>query len=261
MKIQHDLGILILSCDKYADLWKPFFSLFKQNYDGSYPVYLGINTNNYEIDGIKSIYSGKDIDWSTSCRKIVQQIPHKYVLVLLEDIFITSKIDPKVITETIQFMQRNEAKHIHIFSNVKPDKWLENNPKFGIYEKQAPYRANVIGFWDREYLLNLLINGESPWNFEIQGSYRTAYDDGFYCLKKPLFSYVHVMEKGCYFPKAVKYCQKHNIPLEIDKRPILKNKFNIKSKLQMYYFNLMIKVPWKFRVKFMNILRKLLISY
>jgi hypothetical protein len=257
--MKKNLGILVLSCDKYADLWQPFFDLFAKNYNGSYQVYLGINTNDCKINGIKTIHSGKDIDWSTSCKKIVQQIQHEYILVLLEDFFITSKIDVETITQTVQFMQEHDAKHIHTCSIIKPDKNL--NEQYGILEKQAPYRVAVAGFWNKEYLLNLLINGESPWNFEIQGSYRTAYDDGFYCLKKPLFSYVHVMEKGCYFPKAVKYCQKHNIPLELDKRPILKNQFNLKSKLQMYYFNLMIKVPWKFRVKLMNILRKLLISY
>jgi len=260
--MKHDLGILVLSCNKFADLWKPYFTLFWQNYDDNspHPVYLGSNTVDYEDTKIKIIYSGEDIDWSTSCKSIVQQISHKYVLVLLEDIFITSKIDSIKITQYVQFMQEHKAKHIHTRPFPKPDKWLLNQ-EIGVYEKRTPYRVNVAGFWDREYLLNLLIDGESPWNFEIQGSYRTAYDEGFYCLKKPLFSHVHVVEKGCWFPEAVAYCNEHDIPLEIDKRQVLSNLTRLKSKLQIYYFNLMIKVPWKFRVKCMDILRKLLISY
>ncbi|HIE02761.1 MAG TPA: hypothetical protein EYP59_21180 [Thiotrichaceae bacterium] len=260
--MQHDLGILVLSCDKFADLWKPFFTLFWQNYENNspYPVYLGSNTVGYEETKIKTIYSGEDRDWSTSCRTILQQIPHKYILLLLEDFFITSKIDSVKITQSVQFMQENNAKHIHFRPTPKPDKWLPNQ-EIGFYEKRAPYRVNVAGFWDREYLLNLLIDGESPWNFEIQGSYRTAYDEGFYCLNVPLFSHVHVVEKGCWFPEAIAYCNEHNIVLELDKRPVLSNLTRLKSKLQMYYFNLMIKVPWKFRVKCMDILRKLLISY
>jgi len=256
-----DLGILVLSCDKFADLWKPFFTLFEENRNNCpYPVYLGSNTVRYEDSQVKTLYSGEDRDWSTSCRSILQQIPHKYVLVLLEDCFIISKLDVEKITQSVQFMQDNNAKHIHFRPVPKPDKWLPNQ-EMGVYEKRAPYRVNAVGFWDRAYLLNLLIDGESPWNLEIQGSYRTAYDDGFYCPKQPLFSHVHVVEKGCWFPEAIAYCQEHDIPLEIDKRPILKNQFQLKSKLQMYYFNLMIKVPWKFRVKCMDILRKLLISY
>ncbi len=259
--MKHDLCILVLSCDKFADLWEPFFTLFEKNRNHCpYPVYLGSNTAGYEDTQIKTIYSGEDIDWSTSYKSIVQQIPHKYILVLLEDVFIISKIDVEKITQSVQFMQKNNAKHIHFRPTPKPDKWLPNQ-EIGVYEKRAPYRVNVVGFWDREYLLNLLIDGESPWNFEIQGSYRTAYDEGFYCLNVPLFSHVHVVEKGCWFPEAIAYCNEHNIVLELDKRPVLSNLTRLKSKLQMYYFNLMIKVPWKFRVKCMDILRKLLISY
>ena len=36
------LGILILSCDKNSDLWKPYFSLFWKFYNASYPVTLAV---------------------------------------------------------------------------------------------------------------------------------------------------------------------------------------------------------------------------
>ena len=258
--MSNDLGILVLSCDKFYDLWKPYFSLFQEYYDGSSQVYLGSNTVTFEGDKITTIYSGEDTDWSTSCRNILRQIPNKYILLLLEDIFITSKIDSDKINQHLQYMKDNKAKHIHLAPTPKPDKWVLDQ-EFGVYEKGAPYRVNVVGYWDKEYLLSLLLDGESPWDFEIKGSYRTAYDDGFYCLQKPLFSSVHILEKGRWLPEAVNYNKKHNTSLEIEKRPILSSHTNFKSNLQEYYFNLMVKIPWKFRVKLMNVLRKLLISY
>jgi hypothetical protein len=258
--MSNDLGILVLSCDKFYDLWRPYFSLFQEYYDGSSQVYLGSNTVTFEGDKITTIYSGEDTDWSTSCRNILRQIPNKYILLLLEDIFITSKIDSDKINQHLQYMKDNKAKHIHLAPTPKPDKWVLDQ-EFGVYEKGAPYRVNVVGYWDKEYLLSLLLDGESPWDFEIKGSYRTAYDDGFYCLQKPLFSSVHILEKGRWLPEAVNYNKKHNTSLEIEKRPILSSHTNFKSNLQEYYFNLMVKIPWKFRVKLMNVLRKLLISY
>ena len=258
--MSNDLGILVLSCDKFCDLWRPYFSLFQEYYDGSSQVYLGSNTITFEGDKITTIYSGEDTDWSTSCRNILRQIPNKYILLLLEDIFITSKIDSDKINQHLQYMKDNKAKHIHLAPTPKPDKWVLDQ-EFGVYEKGAPYRVNVVGYWDKEYLLSLLLDGESPWDFEIKGSYRTAYDDGFYCLQKPLFSSVHILEKGRWLPEAVNYNKKHNTSLEIEKRPILSSHTNFKSNLQEYYFNLMVKIPWKFRVKLMNVLRKLLISY
>jgi hypothetical protein len=258
--MSNDLGILVLSCDKFCDLWRPYFSLFQEYYDGSSQVYLGSNTVTFEGDKITTIYSGEDTDWSTSCRNILRQIPNKYILLLLEDIFITSKIDSDKINQHLQYMKDNKAKHIHLAPTPKPDKWVLDQ-EFGVYEKGAPYRVNVVGYWDKEYLLSLLLDGESPWDFEIKGSYRTAYHDGFYCLQKPLFSSVHILEKGRWLPEAVNYNKKHNTSLEIEKRPILSSHTNLKSNLQEYYFNLMVKIPWKFRVKLMNVLRKLLISY
>jgi len=258
--MNNDLGILILSCDKFCDLWKPYFSLFWKYYDGPSQVYLGSNSVIFQGDNINTIYSGEDIDWSTSCRNILKQIPNKYILLLLEDIFITSKIDTDRITQHLQYMKENKVKHIHLVPTPKPDKWIMNR-EIGVYEKGAPYRVNVVGYWDKEYLLRLLLDGESPWDFEIKGSYRTVYDDGFYCLQKPLFSTLHVLEKGRWLPEAVNYSKEHNISLEIEKRPILSSLTNLKSNLQEYYFNIIVKIPWRFRVRIMNILRKLLISY
>lgn len=258
--MKNDLGILILSCDKFSDLWKPYFSLFWKYYHGSFQVYLGSNSVNFQGDNVKTIFSGEDIDWSTSFRTILKQIPNNYILLLLEDIFITSKIDTDRITQHLQYMKDNKAKHIHLVPTPKPNKWVMNQ-EFGVYEKGTPYRVNVVGYWDKEYLLSLLLDGESPWDFEIQGSYRTVYDDGFYCLEKPLFSLVHVLEKGSWLPEAVSYCKEHDVSLDIDKRQILSNLTNLISNLQEYYFNFMIKVPWKLRVRIMDILRKLLISY
>ena len=258
--MENDLGIIILSCDKFSDLWKQYFSLFWKYYNGSHQVYLGSNSVNYQGDKVKVIYSGEDIDWSTSCRTILRQIPNKYILLLLEDIFITSKIDTAKITQHVKYIKKNKAKHIHLGPTPKPDKWIISQ-EIGVYEKGAPYRVNVVGYWDKEYLLRLLLDGESPWDFEIKGSYRTVYDDGFYCLQKPLFSTVHVLEKGRWLPEAVNYCKEHNISIEIEKRPILSSLTNLKSNLQEYYFNLMVKIPWRFRVRIMDILRKLLISY
>jgi len=37
-------SILIPSCDKYSDLWRPFFTLFWRHWpDCPFPVYLGSN--------------------------------------------------------------------------------------------------------------------------------------------------------------------------------------------------------------------------
>lgn len=256
---QNDLTILFLSCDGYRDLWKPlFYSVNKFWKDCPYPIRLGSNTIEYKNNKIQTILSGPDSDWSTSLNRILKKVETPYVFLWLDDIFPVREIDAEQFAKTLDFMIRRKAKHIHVEPKPAPDSIVDN---YGVYEKGAPYRATAFGFWDVSYLSHLLISGETPWNFEIMGSYRTAYDDGFYCVMNNFIPRIHVVEKGNIFREAADYCMRHNIPLDTAKRQVLGSGSYIRSQLQKYYFNAMMNISWKRRVRAMNALRKLLISY
>lgn len=46
-----DVAVVVASCDAYADLWEPFFRLFRRYWpDCPYPVYLGSNFRTYRIN-------------------------------------------------------------------------------------------------------------------------------------------------------------------------------------------------------------------
>ncbi len=256
-----DLSILFISCDKYSDLWKPlFYCVDKYWSDCPYPMYLGSNTKKFEHKNVRSLLSGPDSDWSSSLKRQLSQITSTYVFLWLDDMFPIQHIELEEIIETITFMKKTSANHVHMVPNPTPDRLVENG-KYGVYEKGAPYRATALGFWNVEYLKSLLIDGENPWNFEILGSYRTSYVGGFYCLMKPLFQRLHVVEKGKIFNDSADYCKKHTIPLDTTHRQIIQKGNFIKSELQKLYFNSVIQIPWKYRVSLMGILRKLVISY
>lgn len=259
---ESDFAILILSCDKYADLWAPFFSQFKRRFTGvDYPIYLGSNLLRCDEPGVITILSGSDDDWSSSYVKILNQIKEQRLFVILEDLLPATNVDGVHFKSIVRFMNDYDAKHIKYWPNPKPDMVFTADPRFGIYSKGAPYRSTVCGFWDREYLLKLLLPGESPWNFEIFGSYRTSYSDGFYSLKEPLFECRNMIEKGSWIADSVEWALGEKIDLQLDRRPQLKGKKHGLSLLKMRYFDLLIRLPWKRRVTIMNVLRKALISY
>lgn len=250
----NDVTILVLSCDKYADLWKPFFMLFRKYWPKCpYPVVLGSNTKKNR--GVPTILSGPDRDWSTSLLKILSQITTPHVFIWLDDIFPISRVSTQRFKDSLRFMNLKNAKHIHVYPVPKPD---HVEGLFGIFDRGAPYRATALGFWDRKYLMDLLLPGESPWKFEVMGSYRSCYDDGFYCHMQPLFNRLHVVEKGKIFRDAYDYLRRHNITVH---REVNQGGNYIISNFQSIYFNTIIKVPWRIRVEIMNVMRKLLISY
>lgn len=254
-------GILVLSCDKYSDLWGPFIQQFRKFFPcEGIPIYLGSNTTACNLAGVVPVLSGPDVDWSTSLKRILSQIPEQKLFVILEDLFLASPVDREAFDSALSLLVDRNALHIKYWASPPPDRATEM-PHIGIYDRGAPYRATVCGFWDREYLARLLIEGENPWNFEILGSYRTSYSDGLYGLHRPLCDYRNMVEKGQWIPASVEWAHAERVPLQLDKRPVLQGGSRAGSRLKMLYFDAMLKIPWRWRVALMNKLRRALISY
>lgn len=255
----NDYAVLILSCDKYSDLWTPFFQEFWKHWpDCPYKVYLGSNeiTPPSDTKAI-SLLSGKDLDWSSSFKKILDQITEEHILVWIEDAFISSQVSTHHIQAAFEFLAQSDVKQIHMKPVPKPDTVI--NESFGTYDRRAPYRVTAVGFWRKSTLMKLLLSGENAWNFEIMGSYRTAYEDGYHCLLTPPFRYEHMVEKGCWIKNGLDYCAKEKISIDVAKRTTIQS--DLLSQLKTIYFNLALKVPWSLRLKTMDILRRLIVSY
>ncbi|MDA8454077.1 hypothetical protein M4R22_04800 [Acidovorax sp. GBBC 3334] len=256
-----DFAILILSCDKYSDLWAPFMDQFRKQFpENIYPVYFGTNEIPFSENGVIPVLSGEDRDWSSSFRAILQQIPAKKVFVILEDLMVATKIDPARFRHCVEFIDRHDALHLKYWNHIKTD--LDtSDPAIGEFKRGAPYRATVAAFWDRNYLLKLLLDGENPWNFEIMGSYRTSYSDGFYGMKEPLFDFVNLVEKGHWIPDSLDWAKKEGVALNVAKRPALTGQRGRIAVLQTLYFGWMARVPWQRRLRWMQTLRRALICY
>lgn len=256
-----DFAILILSCDKYNDLWQPFIDQFHRQFpDNPYLIYFGSNEMACEYNGVIPILSGKDRDWSTSFRSILNQVPARKLFVILEDLFVSSPITKADFDECVRFMLDRDAHHIKYWTGIKPDRPTDH-PLFAEFERGAPYRATVAAFWDRDYLLQLLIDGENPWNFEIMGSYRTSYSDGFYGMTRPLCDFINMVEKGYWIAGSLTWAELNGVAIDRTRRPMLRGKKGWISRLQVIYFKKMLGVHWQTRLRWINRLRQLLICY
>lgn len=261
IKMNNSFAVLVLSCDKYADVWPAFFKCFWENFPaGDWPVYLGSNTKEHTEPGVTTIHSGSDPDWSTSCKRILEQIPQKKIFVIVEDIFPSSKIDRDVLAALVDLMFEKDANCITYWETQVPGRHTDS-PLIVECAKGAPGRFSVCGFWDRDCLLKLLIEGENPWTFEIMGSYRASYMDGFYAMTFQICDFKNMIEKGKWVPASVDWADRNGIALSLTSRPMLKGGSHLKSFFQICIFKLILRIPWQYRVRLMNKLRKLFISY
>jgi len=262
MKLKNRCAILVLSCDKYSSLWKPFFLQFRKYWkDNPYKVYLGSNTLNCTCDRrVKTILSGNRGDWSSNLLSIINQIPEEYVFIWLEDLFLTKKVNSALFHKSFHFMENENANHIHFAPTIRPD-GISKNALFGYYSKKAPYRVSAVGFWNRDHLKQILFSGETPWQFEIFGSYRSSFFEGYYCIRKELFNFIQIVERGKIFREAFEYCEKHNIELDMTGWQIHTQFHRLISDINRFVFHGIIFVPWRIRLFLIDILRKMLATY
>jgi hypothetical protein len=258
--MSNELAILVLSCDRYADMWPPFLQQFRRYFPGQHKVYFASNERACEAPGVVPILSGPDVDWSTSFMRILDQVAERKLFVILEDLFLSAPVDAERFELAKRWVLERDAMHIKYWASPRPEP-LEGQAWIGVYPPGMPYRATVCGFWDRAYLRGLLLPGENPWNFEILGSYRSSYTDGFFGLTAPLCSYRNMVEKGQWIAASVAWARAESLPLELARRPILRGSTRAMSVAKMWYFDRMMQIPWRWRVRAMSLLRRLLVSY
>lgn len=231
-------ALLVLSCDKYSDIWQPFFEfLFKHWSDCPYPVYLGSNEKRFDDKRVITICSGPARDWSNDTLEILRQIPERNVIILLEDYFVFAHPDQSQLDRCIDLLEQRNAVFLRLacfpadhFADYAYDA-IPGQPEFVVTRKEARYRVNLqAGLWNREKLMKLIVPGESPWAFEIQGTTRSRKTDEVYLGIKETKGLRHVhgpipylctaLSRGVWMRDAIELCAEHNIELNTGMRPV-----------------------------------------
>ena len=217
-------AILISSCDKYYDLWEPFFSLFFKYWpDCPYQVYLSTNHKIYDNPRVNIIRMGEDADWTTGFRFSLDQIPYKYVIVMMEDFLPIQSVDTHRIEKLISFMENKGAGCLRLYPCPGPDLPCSDNQDVGEISKGSAYRLSLqAAVWDKKILLELLRDGESAWELEIKGTERTnELEAPFLSVREnsPIPYYCTAVVKGKWVKGAVQLCKKEGIEVDLRARP------------------------------------------
>lgn len=183
--------LLYNTCDHYESLWKGFFTLWKKYYP-SFDAEVVINTEtktfsfgDYKI--VRPSFSDKKQTWSSRLYESLKLIRTPYVLLVLDDFYIKSPVDAKTLDFCIQQMDSDLSIKLFTFAwqpgNNKPCAFSD---KFEKRARLAPYRVNAqIGLWRVSYLKKIIKVRETPWDFELNGSFRSSILGGnLFSLKK-----------------------------------------------------------------------------
>lgn len=170
--LKDDLTILVCSCDAYADLWNPFFTLFKKYWPfRDVPIILNTESKNFSFDGldIKCIHSPSEKRYGKRMLNALSNIKTKYVLLLLDDFFLRKPVLEENIFQILNWMKAD--KNIANFS-------CEPSPTYASYEvnkypgfKRVPpasdYTLNMqAAIWQTKILKGFWRPSATPWEWE-----------------------------------------------------------------------------------------------
>jgi hypothetical protein len=210
-------SILVSSCDQYRDLWIPFFTLFARHWpDCNMPVYLGTNCARFEHASVATLNAGDDQAWSRRLRFCLEKLTTDYVLLLLEDFFLDQPVSNRAVAEQLDLLRARNGICIRLFPNPPAD-------YAAVLHTRAAFRVSLqAAIWNRSRLLELLVDEESPWDFEIRGSRRSQrWPSGFYCVSRTVIHYRHVVERGEWFRSAARLYAAQNIGCNFEARPVM----------------------------------------
>lgn len=249
------LAILMLSCDKYSDLWDDFFNLKERFWpDCPYHCYLATDTKEYHREGVDVIHFGKIRTWSICATKAIEQIKEPYIALFLEDAFIYKTIDTSIIEENLNLfienkmdfltMERNRMeKTLTTDNQIAPHIWrINRHRKYGIDTSAA--------IWGKEFLLKALEKEDcNAWQFEVNYCREAESEEGlqgeiFFDDRQPFnISPVEVVQLGKLSTDAIKFFHKLGYDILSDRQRMVF--------LQMFYFrerNRLEKNPYLWKI-------------
>ena len=177
----YNFAILVNTCDLYEDAWKPFFTLLHIQWPNCpKKIYLNTETKYYkdEYFDIECINSNTKISWSDRFILAVNKIQSSNILFFLEDAFLLSPVNEKILISALNAINDNKL-------NVGAIRFIPH-PSPKAYEEEILYNyfsklplesslrnSTIVSLTRKDYLLKLLRKNENPWEYEKYGSIRS----------------------------------------------------------------------------------------
>lgn len=233
-----DFAILIISCDRYADMWSPFFNFLNLYWpDCPYKIYLSTNFKSPQIENVNVLNSDLNGDWSAELLINLKKIPEKNIIMFLEDYFLREKVNNNNLKYYLDYFLNRKPAYMRLgcfgskYNEIWPYKLAEDSKLIGVIEKNAKYLiCTQVTVWEKVFLENLLIEGESPWQFEIEGSKRASNSNReFLCVKEnkwkfnvhgPIVYLCGAVTQGVLMRDAIRMAKRENFEIDLIARPI-----------------------------------------
>ena len=250
-------AIVILSCDKYSDLWEQITDNVKENLaELELPIYLVTNNLHFLDHELHIIKTGDDKNWSDSLNTALSKVREENILIILDDIFIVEKPNYSQILRCFEILETFNLATLHARPSPKRRRSNLHHSDWYEYSKDDEYTANVHAFWNKACLVKILRGGENAWDFEVYGTARLNLHFRSGAFDFPLLTMAHLIEKGAWVPEIKEIVEELNLSIPLESRPISRQS-GLGRTLRNLVFNFTLDVlPAKPRRYFLNFFRR-----
>lgn len=218
-----DCTLLVASCDAYSDLWEPYFALISRYWpDCPFPIALITENKRPNLGRVRALHLGQGLDWSSLLLRALDAVSTPYVLLSLEDFFLRRTVDTQRVIALLDALKRENLNMLRLIPRPGP-KGRRLKGLYGGIAPHTPYRVSTqAALWRVTVLRQLLLPGESAWQFEVNGSKRSSLYQGFASVWDAAIPYRHhVVERGRWFPWAAFRFRRLQIGVDLKARPVM----------------------------------------
>lgn len=241
-----DVSILVVGYDGYIDVWNHFFELMNKNWPNRPKTFLASSEITPHYENIEVIPAGPNSEWSLRAQTALKKIDTPYVILMLEDFFISKPVDNGRVRKAIDLIKQDNIKFYQILVQLIKQTWekgkpYKDNKNIKIIPKDKKYPLNLqAAIWETDYLREVIGDGNyNAWLFEISQIDNYCNVDHIDCLidVTNMLNIVHTVVQSKYLRGAVKEMERLGYSIDLSERPLLSKSEDFKYMIKLFMYS------------------------
>lgn len=174
-----EMAIFISSPDSYSDVLQVFLECLNKYWrECPYEVIISTNTKKYKNATVYNNNQVKD-SWMDRTIAVLKKIDYDYILLTCDDCFILNYVNTDDVQKLLKDITASGVKFCGLSNHIRGKRYSKNSNMVFVKNNKAYAKNLQTGIYEREYLLNILGDGDkTPWELESKWLKEAAQANG-----------------------------------------------------------------------------------
>ena len=220
--------IVVMSCDKNKDLWKPFYHCMEK-YWANHPEII-YSTESIKNPYYKTICRNLPIEqWTRRVYETIKDLPCKNILLMVDDLFMRDNVDNDFIWSLQSYLDKPRVAALNFeFQFDKGDVPIDKLVSLRSYNGKFKVSC-MCQMWRKSAMLDLFNCDKDPWRFEKDNNAKNynfliSKNGDFLNWGKPKDRWQWGIVKGKWTQETKDFFDKENIEVDYSQRGFYEEK-------------------------------------